>query len=104
MPEAGHGPRRPSPGGPEAAAPGPGCGGASRKGGRGAALAEVLTTAPGREAWGMGIHVGKWSDCDRLVEAAYERFGHVDILVNNAGMSPLYPSLDAVTEADEKQR
>jgi len=33
-----------------------------------------------------------------VVEAVYARFGRVDILVNNAGMSPLYPSLDAVSE------
>jgi NAD(P)-dependent dehydrogenase (short-subunit alcohol dehydrogenase family) len=29
----------------------------------------------------------------------YTEFGKVDILVNNAGMSPLYPSIDQVTEA-----
>ena len=34
-----------------------------------------------------------------LTEAAYAEFGTVDILVNNAGMSPLYPSVDQVTEA-----
>ena len=39
----------------------------------------------GREALPYGCHVGHW-------------FGKVDILVNNAGMSPLYPSLGAVSE------
>src|SRR5438128_815345 len=34
----------------------------------------------------------------RKLDACYDHFGKVDILVNNAGMSPLYPSLDAVTE------
>ncbi|HEX9258507.1 MAG TPA: SDR family NAD(P)-dependent oxidoreductase, partial [Acidimicrobiales bacterium] len=52
----------------------------------------------GRQALPVACHVARWQDCDTLVEASYERFGKVDILVNNAGMSPLYPSLDAVTE------
>ena len=52
----------------------------------------------GLECLGVGCHVGKWEDCDRLVEASYERFGKVDVLVNNAGMSPLYESLDQVSE------
>ena len=29
----------------------------------------------------------------------YERFGRCDVLVNNAGMSPLYPSVDAISES-----
>ena len=33
------------------------------------------------------------------MDTAYEEFGRVDILVNNVGLSPLYPSLDGVTEA-----
>jgi NAD(P)-dependent dehydrogenase (short-subunit alcohol dehydrogenase family) len=54
--------------------------------------------ALGRRALPVGCHVGRWSEIDRLVVAAYAEFGHVDILVNNAGMSPLYPSLPDVTE------
>ena len=45
-----------------------------------------------------GVHVGHWEELDGLVEAAYSAFGRVDVLVNNAGMSPLYDSVDAVTE------
>ena len=52
----------------------------------------------GREALSYACHVGHWEDLDGLVEAAYERFGHVDILVNNAGMSPPYPDPQAITE------
>jgi NAD(P)-dependent dehydrogenase (short-subunit alcohol dehydrogenase family) len=52
----------------------------------------------GRRALAHGCHVGAWRDVDALVEAAYARFGRIDILVNNAGMSPLYPSLDQVSE------
>jgi NAD(P)-dependent dehydrogenase (short-subunit alcohol dehydrogenase family) len=44
------------------------------------------------------FHVGRWTDVDDLVDAAYGRFGRVDVLVNNAGMSPLYPDLVSVTE------
>ena len=55
--------------------------------------------AKGRQAMAYSAHVGDWDGLGGLVDAAYERFGHVDVLVNNAGMSPLYPSIDAVTEA-----
>ncbi len=55
--------------------------------------------ALGRRALAHACHVGAWADLDGLVEAAYARFGRIDVLVNNAGMSPLYPSLDAVSEA-----
>ena len=54
--------------------------------------------ALGRRALPIAYHAASWSDADRLAEAAYDEFGKVDILVNNAGMSPLYPSLDAVSE------
>jgi len=52
----------------------------------------------GRKALAVAYHAASWSGADDLAKAAYDRFGKVDILVNNAGMSPLYPSLDAVTE------
>ncbi|MEO7247984.1 MAG: SDR family NAD(P)-dependent oxidoreductase, partial [Novosphingobium sp.] len=54
--------------------------------------------AMGRKALAISAHVGKWPECDRLIEEAYATFGHVDILVNNAGMSPRMPSHE-VTEA-----
>ena len=52
----------------------------------------------GRRALPVAAHVGRWDDCDALVQAAYAAFGRVDILVNNAGMSPLYGRLSEVTE------
>lgn len=52
----------------------------------------------GRRAEAIACHVGRWDDCDRLVAETLERFGRLDVFVNNAGMSPLYESLDAVTE------
>lgn len=53
----------------------------------------------GRRGLAHACHVGEWNDLDTLVETAYAKFGHIDVLVNNAGMSPLYPSLDQVSEA-----
>ena len=50
------------------------------------AAAEVR--ALGRRALAHAAHVGKWSEIDGLIDAAYKEFGRVDILVNNAGMSP----------------
>jgi NAD(P)-dependent dehydrogenase (short-subunit alcohol dehydrogenase family) len=48
--------------------------------------------ALGRKALAVSAHVGKWPECDRLIEEAYAAFERVDILVNNAGMSPRMPS------------
>lgn len=61
------------------------------------AVAEEVR-ALGRRALAISAHVGKWPECDRLIEEAYAAFGRVDILVNNAGMSPRAPSHE-VTEA-----
>jgi NAD(P)-dependent dehydrogenase (short-subunit alcohol dehydrogenase family) len=61
-------------------------------------LAGEVRDTFGRRALAVAYHAGEWRDSDRLAEAAYEEFGTVDVLVNNAGMSPLYPSVEAVTE------
>ena len=60
--------------------------------------ATEIAAATGQRALPVACHVGKWDDCDRLVETVYEQFGRCDILVNNAGMSPLYDDLSSVTE------
>ena len=54
--------------------------------------------ALGRRALAVGMHAGRWADCDALIEQAYGEFGRVDVLVNNAGMSPACPSHE-LTEA-----
>ena len=72
---------------------------ASRDAGACAAYAAEITAATGRRAVGYGVHVGHWDELDGLVEAAYDAFGRVDVLVNNAGMSPLYDSVDTLSEA-----
>ncbi len=53
----------------------------------------------GRTAVAVDYHAGTWGDSQRLYERVYDEFGRCDILVNNAGMSPLYPSVDAITES-----
>lgn len=60
------------------------------------AVAEEVR-ALGRRAWAISAHVGKWDQCDKLIEDAYTAAGKLDILVNNAGMSPRMPSHE-VTE------
>lgn len=55
--------------------------------------------ARGRQALPMRYHAGEWDDSERLADAVYAQFGRCDVLVNNAGMSPLYPSVEAITEA-----
>ncbi|MFF4272761.1 SDR family NAD(P)-dependent oxidoreductase [Streptomyces sp. NPDC001536] len=62
------------------------------------AVAEEVQASTGRRAVGIACHVGRWEECERLVAETIEEFGGLDVLVNNAGMSPLYASLDAVSE------
>jgi NAD(P)-dependent dehydrogenase (short-subunit alcohol dehydrogenase family) len=62
-------------------------------------LAAEIRLRTGRKAFPIACNVSDWAQCDTLVETAYAEFGGVDILVNNAGMSPLYPSLDQVSES-----
>ncbi|MSO60145.1 MAG: SDR family oxidoreductase [Ilumatobacteraceae bacterium] len=52
----------------------------------------------GQRSLAVAYHAASWTDADRLARVALDEFGSVDILVNNAGMSPLYPSVDQITE------
>ena len=61
-------------------------------------VAKQLAADYGVETLPRAAHVGRWAELDSLVEDAYDRFGRVDVLVNNAGMSPLYDSVDSVSE------
>ncbi|MFL6061950.1 MAG: SDR family NAD(P)-dependent oxidoreductase [Marmoricola sp.] len=63
------------------------------------ALADEVAGLHGVRAVPLACNVSDWDDCDALVERVYEELGRVDVLVNNAGLSPLYPSLEEVTEA-----
>jgi hypothetical protein len=60
--------------------------------------AREITEATGRRALPVACHVGKWEECDHLVETVYGEFGRCDVLVNNAGMSPAYDGLASVSE------
>ena len=55
--------------------------------------------ALGRAALPIAYHAAEWDAADDLADAVYDRFGRCDVLVNNAGMSPLYPSVDAISES-----
>jgi len=54
--------------------------------------------ALGRRALPYACHMGRWDEIEPMANAVWDGLGKVDILVNNAGMSPLYPSLGAVSE------
>jgi len=60
--------------------------------------ADAVHKRTGRRCVPYACHVGRWDEIPGLIEAAYENFGRLDIVVNNAGISPLYPSLDALSE------
>ncbi len=52
----------------------------------------------GVRALARACHMGRWDDIEPMADAVWRHFGKIDILVNNAGMSPLYPSLEEVSE------
>lgn len=62
-------------------------------------VAEEVEGKTGRSTLATSAHVGRWPDMDALIDTTYDRFGQLDVLVNNAGMSPLYDSLENVTES-----
>jgi NAD(P)-dependent dehydrogenase (short-subunit alcohol dehydrogenase family) len=71
---------------------------ASRKIDNCRALAEEITGKFSVRAIPIAANVSDWEQCTTLAENAYRHAPRIDILVNNAGMSPVYPSLDEVTE------
>jgi NAD(P)-dependent dehydrogenase (short-subunit alcohol dehydrogenase family) len=71
---------------------------ASRKADACASVAASVAASYGVATLGHAVHVGRWDDLEPLVDAAYDRFGRVDVLVNNAGMSPLYDSVNSLSE------
>jgi NAD(P)-dependent dehydrogenase (short-subunit alcohol dehydrogenase family) len=71
---------------------------ASRKYDSCVATAAEIEAETGRAAMPYGVHVGRWSELDGLVDAVFERFGKLDVLINNAGMSPTYDKLTDVSE------
>jgi NAD(P)-dependent dehydrogenase (short-subunit alcohol dehydrogenase family) len=52
----------------------------------------------GTRAFPFACHVGKWDQLEPMVNEVESALGKIDVLVNNAGMSPLYPSLEEVSE------
>ncbi len=59
---------------------------------RTASMAEEI----GAAALASTTDVSRAGDCERMIEAAFERFGRIDVLVNNAGIYPPFPRLPDV--------
>jgi NAD(P)-dependent dehydrogenase (short-subunit alcohol dehydrogenase family) len=51
-----------------------------------------LVEAAGQRAVTVATDVAKPEDCQALVDAAMQEFGHVDILINNAGIGTAVPA------------
>jgi NAD(P)-dependent dehydrogenase (short-subunit alcohol dehydrogenase family) len=49
---------------------------------------ETLPSAEGRRAMFVTADVRDPDECERVVDVAVERFGHLDVVVNNAGGAP----------------
>ena len=60
--------------------------------------AAQIAKSTGRRIMPQACHVGRWDDCDALIDATLDEFGRIDVLVNNAGMSPVYDELVNVSE------
>ena len=71
---------------------------ASRKRDACEAAAAEISAASGSDVVGLGLHVGRWDQCEPFVTEVTDRLGPIDVLINNAGSSPLYPSLAEVSE------
>ena len=60
--------------------------------------AQEIHAATGRRALPVRCHLGRWEDCDQLIDTVYGELHHCDVLVNNAGMSPAYDDVTTVTK------
>lgn len=63
-----------------------------------AQTAAEISEATGVRCHATACHVGRWDEVNELARHAWDELGGVDILVNNAGKSPLYESVDGVSE------
>ena len=61
-------------------------------------VAREVAASTGRKAVAVACHVGRWDQCNHLIEESLSQLGRLDVFVNNAGMSPLYESLSSVSE------
>jgi NAD(P)-dependent dehydrogenase (short-subunit alcohol dehydrogenase family) len=71
---------------------------ASRKLDACTAVATELSRSYKVRALPLAFHAGKWEDCGRLIRSTMDEYGRLDVLVSNAGASPLYPSLEGISE------
>jgi NAD(P)-dependent dehydrogenase (short-subunit alcohol dehydrogenase family) len=71
---------------------------ASRKLGACEAAAEQIRERTKTSPSAIACHVGKWADCDRLIDETISTYSRLDVLVSNAGMSPLYENIHEITE------
>ena len=62
-------------------------------------LAEEIGAEHGHRTLAIACNVSDWTACDTLADRVLHEWGGIDVLVNNAGMSPLYESVEDITEA-----
>jgi NAD(P)-dependent dehydrogenase (short-subunit alcohol dehydrogenase family) len=62
-------------------------------------LSEEIGAKHGHRTLAIACNVSDWTACDTLADRVIHEWGGIDVLVNNAGMSPLYESVEDITEA-----
>jgi NAD(P)-dependent dehydrogenase (short-subunit alcohol dehydrogenase family) len=61
-------------------------------------VARTIAERTGRRVLPLELNVGRWDQISPALDRVMNTFGRIDVVVNNAGSSPLYDSVQDVSE------